>query len=154
MSSDLAISEAVTIQGDNGNSLCLRFIEVYGFPDSTCSWGGYEVRAAIKIKSGSYRAIATLWTSTGELHTLLEALRICNEQLSGEVQWRTYEHNLELVIAYDKQGHVIVSGNFIEYHHSGNELQFKFATDQTYMSAAIAELHVIAAKYGGMEGVR
>ena len=85
---------------------------------------------------------------------MLEALRICNEQLSGEVQWRTYEHNLELVIAYNKQGHVTVSGNFAEYYHSGNELRFQFATDQTYMSAAIAELHVIAARYGGMEGVR
>lgn len=154
MSFDLAISEAFTIQGDNGNSLCLRFIEVYGLPDSTCSWGGYEVRAAIEIKSGSYRATATLWTTTGELYTLLEALRSCNEQLSGEVQWRTYEQNLQLVICYDKQGHVIVSGNFTEYHHSGNELQFQFATDQSYMSATIAELHVIAAKYGDIEGAR
>ncbi|AII53666.1 hypothetical protein N008_17005 [Hymenobacter sp. APR13] len=85
---------------------------------------------------------------------MLEALRSCNEQLSGEIQWRTYEQNLELVIYYDKQGHVIVSGNFTEYHHSGNELQFQFATDQTYMSATIAELHTIAIKYGGMKGMR
>jgi len=70
--------------------LTIRLVQVYGFPKYTCSWGGYEVRAAIEIKSGSYRATATLWTSTGELYTLLEELSSCNKQLSGEVQWRTY----------------------------------------------------------------
>jgi hypothetical protein len=81
-------------------------------------------------------------------------LNSCNKQLSGEVQWRTYEHNLALVARYDMQGHVIVSGNFIEYHSSGNELRFEFATDQTYIQATIAALVKIVAKYGGIIGVK
>jgi hypothetical protein len=39
--------------------ITINFEEVYGFPDTTCFWGGYEVRTTLEIKSGNFRVKAT-----------------------------------------------------------------------------------------------
>ncbi|WP_143434986.1 WapI family immunity protein [Hymenobacter roseosalivarius] len=146
--------EEFAIQGDSGDFLRLSFIEVYGFPNSTCPWGGYEVRATIQIKSGNYQVASTLWTSTGEIYTFFEELSKSNERLEGEARLNNYEHNLELVARYDVDGHVSVFGKFREYNSCKNELLFEFETDQTYLQATLTELKRIVAKYGGMKGIK
>ncbi|GAB2788036.1 phage repressor protein C with HTH and peptisase S24 domain [Hymenobacter luteus] len=144
--------EEITIQGESGSFLHIDLIEVYGFPYETCFWGGYEVRAVIEIKSGGFEAYSTLWLSTGELYTFYNSLKECNERLKGEVKLTTSDSNLELVVRYDIQGLAAVTGKFRASDFDGNELQFKYTTDQSYIQATITDLKRIVAKYGDMKG--
>jgi hypothetical protein len=146
--------EQFTVHGENGSHITISFEEVYGFPESTCHWGGYDVRTGIKIKSGNFQVDSNLWTSTGEIHGLYESLKSCNADLKGTVTYISYEGNLELKIDYDNMGHAGVSGRFSEQSQLENELRFEFNSDQTYLNSTINELRVIVDKYGDMKGIK
>ncbi len=45
----------------------LHQIKVYGFPDSTCHWGGYQAEGNVEIQMGHYHVLGHLWYSTGEV---------------------------------------------------------------------------------------
>lgn len=144
--------EYITLQGDD-SFLTLTFDEVYGFPKTTCTWGGYEVKTALKIKAGHFQVNAVLFTSTGELYLFLEQLKACNSNLAGTAEYRSYEGNLELTATYDAMGHVNIKGHFIESFSNENELKFAFSSDQSYISYTIQDLERIAEKYGDMHGI-
>ena len=146
--------EQFTVHGENGSHIMISFEEVYGYPDTTCYWGGYEVRTRIKIKSGNFQVDSTLWTSTGEIHGLYESLKSCNSDLQGTVNFITYEGNLDLKIDYDNLGHAGISGRFFEQGHFENELRFEFSSDQTYLNSTINELREIVDKYGDKKGIK
>ncbi|MCP2043399.1 hypothetical protein [Pontibacter sp. HSC-36F09] len=145
--------EEFSIKGDNGNHLKISFQEVYGFPESTCNWGGYEVRSSIEIKSNNFMVKSTLWTSTGELHDFFKRLEACNKEIKGTANFTNYESNLEFVVTYDELGHVNIKGKFEEFTENDNELKFEFNSDQSYLSLTLEELRQIVKKYGNMRGV-
>ncbi|WP_210489403.1 WapI family immunity protein [Rufibacter aurantiacus] len=132
--------EEFSIVGENGNYLKVTFQEVYGFPESTCHWGGYEVRAAVEIKSGSFTAHSIFWTSTGELYEFFKRLKACNEEVEGNVDFANYEDNLRLTANYNNLGQVNIKGNFYALSDLKNELLFEFNSDQSYLNATIREL--------------
>jgi hypothetical protein len=134
--------------------ITINFEEVYGFPDTTCFWGGYEVRTTLEIKSGNFRIKATLWTSTGEIFEFYQKLKVCNDELKGEAYYNSYEGNLEMSVAYDNLGHINIKGKFSEQNQFDNQLQFNFLTDQTFIHTTVEELELIAKKYGNMKGIK
>ncbi len=150
----IKIMEEFSIIGDNGNYIKITFQEVYGFPESTSHWGGYELRAALGIKSGNFLVKSIFWTSTGELFEFYKKLEACNEELKGSVDFANYEANLEFNVKYDNMGHVNIEGRFYELTELDNELKFEFTSDQSYMSITVGELKQIALKYGDMKGVK
>jgi hypothetical protein len=145
--------EGFEIKGE-GSFITISFEEVYGFPDTTCHWGGYDVRATVEIKSGNFRVRSTLCTSTGELFQFFQQLKACNNKLHGVVNYNSYEGNLNFIATYDKLGHVNIKGAFFEFSHCDNKLIFEFNTDQSFISQTIKELELIATKYGGMLGIK
>lgn len=56
--------ESFTIKGI-ADFLTLTFAEVFGFPETTCHWGGYDLRSIIEIKSRSFNVKSVLYTSIG-----------------------------------------------------------------------------------------
>ncbi|MES2268222.1 MAG: hypothetical protein V4520_15785 [Bacteroidota bacterium] len=38
----------------NGNSIRITFNEVYGFPNETSHWGGYDVTCGVKIEMDDF----------------------------------------------------------------------------------------------------
>jgi hypothetical protein len=58
--------EEFAIKG-NDAFLKIAFDKVYGFPDETCHWGGYDTKTIIEINSGSFSVEATMYLSTGEI---------------------------------------------------------------------------------------
>lgn len=132
----------------------VKFEEVYGFPDTTCHWGGYDTRATIEIKSNNFRVISTLYTSTGEIYQFTQQLKACNETLEGKAEFISYEGNLSIKAEYDNMGHVKISGFFNDQRELENELKFEFLSDQSYVKYAIQELDTIAMKYGAMKGIK
>ena len=144
--------ETFTLRGES-DFITITFEEVYGFPDTTCCWGGYDVRIKLEIKSGNFRVNSTLWTSTGELYDFLQRLKECNNKLAGAAIYNTYEGNLKLIATYDDLGHVNIKGRFSEQTELHNELQFEFSSDQTFIRLTIEELELVAIKYGDMKGI-
>jgi hypothetical protein len=146
--------EEFSITGDNGNFLKISFQEVYGFPESTCAWGGYEVRSTLEIKSGGFMVNSILWISTGELFEFFKKLEICDKELKGTVGFTNYESNLEFNVTYDDFGHVNIKGRFEEFTENENELRFGFNSDQSYLSSTLEALRQIVEKYGDKRGVQ
>ncbi|MET4105972.1 hypothetical protein [Hymenobacter sp. UYP22] len=144
--------EEFTISGRD-SCLTIRLVEVYGFPDNTSHWGGYDTRAAIHVKVGGFSVDSTLWTSTGELFELYQQFRICNESVKGTVRFESYEHQLNFTAHYTPAGQILIEGVFSEFSDSNNELTFHMHTDQSYIQSTLAEMQKIVQKYGGMEGV-
>ena len=142
-----------TIKGDH-NFLSVTFSEVFGFPENTCHWGGYEIKSLIEIKSGPFYLKSIFYTSTGEIYNLFKELKQCNSNLTGTINYVSFEGNLELKINYDNLGHVNVKGTFSEQNDFNNELQFEFLTDQTFISSSLIELEKISDKYGDMKGIK
>ncbi|MFD3003030.1 hypothetical protein ACFS7Z_21880 [Pontibacter toksunensis] len=146
--------EEFSIRGDNRNYIKISFQEVYGFPESTCHWGGYEFRATFEIKSGSFTVKSIFWTSTGEMYEFYKKLKACNSELKGNVNFVNYEDNLDFTAKYDDLGHVKVQGRFNELDEFNNELIFEFNSDQSFISSTLEELKPLVLKYGDMKGIK
>ena len=146
--------EEFGFKGEAGNLLRVAFAEVYGFPDSTSSWGGYDIRADLKIKSNGFEVNAEFWTSTGEIFLLLQELQQSNKVLSGSPHYDSCEGHLSFTAAYDTMGHVTIRGRFSEQMNWNNALDFEFESDQTFMQTTISQLQKIANKYGGVQGIK
>lgn len=146
--------EAFTLRGGT-NFVTITFEEVYGFPNSTCPWGGYDVRSSVEIKSREFAVKAIFWTSTGELFEFFQQLKERNLKLTkGTLYFNSYEGNLKFKTYYDDLGHILVEGSFSEQNEFANKLEFAFSTDQTFIHATIQELQAIADKYGDMQGIK
>jgi len=133
--------------------ITITFDEVYGFPNTTCNWGGYDVHARIEIKSGDFCANSKFYTSTGEIFDFFQQLKECNSKLTGTAIYNSYEHNLKLTASYDKLGHIDIKGIFSD-NNQNNNLQFTMSTDQTFIQSTIKELELIVGKYGDMKGIK
>ncbi len=145
--------ESFTLKGES-DFLTLIISEVFGFPETTCHWGGYDSRALIDIKSRNFYVKSVFYTSTGEIYQLFQQLKSNNEQLCGKTKFISYEGNLEFTLEYNNQGQVNIKGRFSEQNEFENELIFEFNSDQTFILSTINELSLIANKYGGMKGIK
>jgi hypothetical protein len=145
--------EKFSINGES-DFITVTFDKVFGFPESTFHFGGYDLNAFIEIRSRSFSVKSSFYTTTGELFDFLQQLKDCNEKVAGCVNFTSYEGNLELIAMYDTVGHVMINGRFSEQNQFDNQLIFEFASDQTFISSSIKDLELIANKYGDMKGVR
>ncbi len=141
------------IKGSDG-SIVVSILEVYGFPNETCHWGGYDTKSAIEIKAANYRISGQLYIATGEIFNFYKQLKDCQRTLKGKATLTSYEGNLSVEFNFDEQGHVQINGNFQEYQHSENELIFELDSDQSYFNETIVQLDAIVKRYGGMTGVK
>jgi hypothetical protein len=145
--------ERFSITG-GGDIIEIDFLEVFNFPESICYYGGYDVKANIKINVGSFLVESALYTSTGELYDFFQSLTRCNEELRGTAIFQNYENNLQMAIQYDELGHVRITGSFLELEGSNNELKFEIYSDQTFIAKTLVQLAIIANKYGDRTGIK
>jgi len=145
--------DTFAIKGQAG-FIKITFDEVYGFPDSTCYWGGYDSKAALEISSINVQVKSTFFTSTGEIFEFFQKLKECNSKLTGTATYNSYEHDLSIAASYDELGHVNIVGKFKEQHEFDYELKFEFTSDQSFIKYTVDELELIVDKYGDMKGVK
>jgi hypothetical protein len=141
------------LRAENGQ-FCLRITEVFGFPDATSHWGGYDTMSVVEIVSSNYSVKGGLYISTGELLTFYEQLRTCYKTLKGTAKLSSSEGNLNMDVFFDGLGHVTVKGSYKERHYEDNELLFELTADQTYIFEAVAGLGDIASVYGNNPGAK
>lgn len=146
--------EGFSIKGESGNYLAISIQEVYGFPESTCHWGGYELYALLEIKSGNFLFKSRFSTSTGEIYEFFKKMEVCDREMQGAATFLNFERSLEFTITYSEMGQVDVKGKYCEYTEFDNELKFGFTTDQSYLTHTVEELNQIVLKYGDMKGMK
>ncbi|OLS03463.1 WapI family immunity protein [Tissierella creatinophila] len=134
------------IRGNNGY-IAIDIGETSHAAEDINIFGGYDVIGKIDIKSGNYRACGALWLNTKELYNFFISLKECWRNLKGEIRFMTHERNLELIIKFDKLGHVIVFGDYIEKHDEDNKLIFEIISDQSFIQETIRNLSSIISKY-------
>jgi hypothetical protein len=145
--------ESFKIEGKNGYIL-VCILEVYGFPNSTSFAGGYDVKGTAEVKVNNYSASGELWFSTGEIYNFFTALKKCYEGLNGNAEILTTERNLKLDVHFEKLGHAVIKGEYIERLEFNNMLIFEIMSDQSYLQETINELSKIIKNYGGLKGIK
>ena len=126
--------------------------EVFGFPNETSPFGGYDCILGIEIKTGNYNVKSQFNSTTGELFDFRNKLKLNQSELNGIAEFNSYEYNLELTVNYS-QGKASICGKFQENLASNNVLEFDINSDQSYLQNTENELNHIIEKYGGMKGV-
>ncbi|RKR85576.1 hypothetical protein BDD43_5847 [Mucilaginibacter gracilis] len=138
----------------NGGHLKITFQKVFGFPDTTTHFGGYDVEADIMMASHGFSVSSPIWVTTGELFNLYNSLSKCNSEVKGNITFENYEHNLKIDVSYDLLGHVNIKGVFKHNRELYNSLTFEFISDQSYIQSTLQQLRSIVEFYGGMKGVK
>ena len=144
--------DSFQLKGDNGY-ISLSLIKVYGFPDETSHFGGYEVDASVEIKSSNYHVKGSLSTTTGEIYEFCQELKTCHDAVKGTASYRSYENNLVMQVVYNPQGHTSITGEFREHSWEDNVLKFEITGDQSYFQHALGELQRLVSKYGDNKGI-
>jgi hypothetical protein len=75
-------------------------------------------------------------------------LKMLYESLKGTASFSSYDGQLELTLTGDGLGHVMVTGEAMDYAGIGNKLTFRLATlDQTELPALLRDLNAISTTY-------
>ena len=88
-----------TIQAENGH-IYFKIEKVFGFPNNTSGFGGYDTQSNIEIVSSNYSVSGSLYITTGELFEFYKQLQKCYETLNGTATLKSYEGNLVLNIFF------------------------------------------------------
>lgn len=128
--------------------------EVFGYPDMTSNFGGYDAQGTVEIRHSAYRVFGSLWFSTGEVWQFYTGLLKAYNDLAGQARFCSSEGNLKFTVTFTARGHCIIDGTFQEHHTDKTQLQFEIEGDQSYLATTLAQLAEFVAKYGDNQGLR
>lgn len=143
--------DSFTLAGSTG-SLALQIEEVYGFPDQTSSFGGYDTRSCLRLRSHGFSVDSLVWLSTGEVFAFYQELQAAHAQLAGTARFSSSEENLSFALTYQVNGQVSLTGEYWESTEEANRLRFEIASDQSYLHRTLAELAAWVDRYGDHAG--
>lgn len=135
-----------------GGFLEIEIEEVFGFPNETSHYGGYETKSKIKVESNGFSVDSELWLSTGEVFSLYASLKAAHEKLAGSAKFDSSEGNLSFTVNYELAGRVSIQGEFRDNNLEANLLKFEIPSDQSYLNRSLVELTQFVRKYGNNSG--
>jgi len=145
--------DEVRIEGKNGYiKVCLE--RLFEFPNNTGLSGGYDGKWKLEIKSSNYYVNGEIYVSTGEIYKFYCSLKECYNNLNGTAELLTYEDNIQLSVKFDKFGHAVIFGEYVEKVDEDNKLVFEIISDQSYMLKAVNDLEKLVNKYGDLKGIK
>lgn len=147
------MDDTFELRGDDGY-IKISVGQVFGFPDNTSYFGGYDTQSEIEIKCQGYSIKGALWTTTGEIFEFYKRLEECQIALKGTCEFESYEGQLKLKIEYNSIGQTTITGQYRERPDLLTELLFEISGDQTYLQHSVSDLKNIADKYGDNHGVK
>ena len=143
--------DSFSVRGFNG-FLEVEIDKIFGFPDQTSRFGGYDTESRVKVESNGFSVDNKLWLSTGEVFDLYNSLREAHEKLNGSAKFESTERNLSFTISYEPLGHVSIKGEFYDNNQKANFLKFEISSDQSYLNSSLVELTQFVRKYGDNSG--
>ncbi len=139
------------IKGPNG-FVEINIKEVFGHPDRTCMWGGYETTSKLTFRGSRFLMERELYLSTGEIYNFYNELYTAHSLLKGEAKL-FHEGILLLTVNYDSISNVLVKGELSsDYDEDGNFIRFKLETDQSYIIETLVNIRQIVNEYGDNTG--
>ena len=120
-----------------------EYVRVAILGDNGDGWFSAQVDVVVGAFRGTYSASFNSWAFS-DFHRELETLY---RSLSGSASFTSYERQLEVTIAYDKQGHIQLRGEAMDYAGTGNRLNFRLELDQTYVPKILADLQLALERY-------
>ena len=145
--------ESVTLNSSNGY-IKFHLNEIFGFPDETCYFGGYDILGEIEIKSNNYFVKGNLNFSTGNIFNFYTQLTELFNSLENVAKFVSYENQLSFFVKVNKLGHISVEGEYRENLVNDSRLIFVLESDQTYLNEWLSELKKIVNKYGNNTGIK
>ena len=144
--------EKFELKGENG-FVSIQITRVFGFPESTSPFGGYDTESTIEIKCSNYYIKGLVWITTGDIFNFYKEMKECQENLKGQAKLNSYENNLLSTLKYDEFGHVVLKGKFTEKYMEENTLEFELKSDQSFMNSTLKDLELLVSKYGDNTGI-
>jgi len=141
------------LRGKEGSFAQITIEEVFGFPNMTSHFGGYDARGTVEIKSGNYYVKGELWFSTGEAYQFYNQLVRCWADLDGVATFINHEANLNLEVKFNNRGQCAIVGYFKEFAHEDNELKFEIESNQSFFVETLDGLKKVVNHYGGLKGI-
>lgn len=127
--------------------------EVYGFPDRTSHFGGYDVRGVVAIHCGIYHIRGPLWFSTGEVWQFYTQVQRAYDELAGEARFCSSERNMDFTLRFTTHGHWTLEGVYQEHLDIATRLLFEMESDQSYLVETLTQLRHLVAVYGDNRGL-
>ena len=109
-------------------------------PGASDYWDGNWLVSPIEVAVGGFTGRIGAGLRTEELRTFREGLEVLYEALEGEARLDSMEDWLSLTCRGTGLGHVDVAGSARDEPGVGNELNFHFSIDQTYLPSIIDSL--------------
>ena len=141
-----------SIKGSSG-FIKIKIEEVYGYPNETSVFGGYDTRSKLRLKSTGFSVNSILWVSTGDIFNFYKELEATQRDLRGTASFNSYENNLSFKICYNTVGHMSIVGEFRDNCEESNVLKFEILTDQSYLNRSLGKLRQMVEKYGDNTGI-
>jgi hypothetical protein len=120
-----------------------EYVRVANLLDNGDGWFSADVEIVAGGFRGSYPASFNSWAFS-DFQAKLEKLY---RTVSGSASFTSYEAQLELVLACDAQGHVLLRGEAMDVAGTGNKLIFGLEIDQTYVPSIISSLQAALKRY-------
>ncbi|GAB4019861.1 WapI family immunity protein [Spirosoma koreense] len=139
-----------SIQGEHG-FIKIEIEEVFGYPNRTCHWGGYETKSKLAFRNGAYVVEGNIWLSTGEIYNFYNDLSSAYVSVSGKAKL-FHGSILLFTVSFDDTGHLVIKGKFSPYHSESNLSIFELVSDQSYLADTLASLKDIVSVYGDNTG--
>ena len=118
-------------------------VTIDGRPDERDDW----LSRTISIRAGAFSATldATLLTCDfPRFRTQLESLY---KTLSGDATFETIEDQLGFRLTGNERGGISVDGTVLDRVGDGNQLNFRFDIDQTYLRQIIRDVQIIETEF-------
>jgi hypothetical protein len=147
--------EEFTVRTAEG-TLQVTVEEVYGFPDRTSHFGGYDVRGVVTIHLGPYHVDqGCLWFSTGEVWQFYTDLQKAYDDLTGSARFCSSDGQLQFALRLIRGGGTL-EGKYQEKvipEAEATRLYFVARNDQTYLVDTLRELSAFVGTYGDLRGL-
>jgi hypothetical protein len=139
----MAGEHAVTFGSLEREFVRLRLGKAY---DDDEPYRGVDTR--IDLKVGGFSADAKACLFTGELRGLRDELKRLHRSLSGTIEFRTLEGQVEFDATLTETGHLNMRGHLQDVAGIGNRLEFYLDLDQTFLPPAISALDAFLGDLG------
>jgi len=122
-------------------------VRARSYPTATDYWDGNWLRSEVRIQAGGFSAGFEASFRAEEFARFLGELEALYTSLNGVAAFTTLEEQLKLELTGDGKGHVEVRGQARDVAGTGHLLRFRLHTDQTLLSAVLADLRRLVAAF-------
>jgi hypothetical protein len=110
-------------------------------------WDGNWIDCEVQISSGGFRGQFRVHLRAEEFAGFLTDVTDLSRTLEGAATFNTMEGQLSVTLSADGRGHVHVQGTAVDEPGTGNQLEFRFDIEQTYLQGIADCLESVVAAF-------